>query len=187
MFPCSASDDRIVNFQWSLYPIFVLNRILGIEVFQISNRLKRCLSLLFGSLMLLITFKTRVGQMSQVMDHIAVVRATMQERASNASCDVNSVTITQTVNQIFLNIQAILAGIGIHLTMFVVALFHWKRLENCIKKMERVNAYGNAFYCKIRKVSIIGVVGVTAVSNTVMNSIIIYLNYVFHDLCILII
>ena len=166
MFPRSASDDRILNFQWSLYPIFVLNRILGIEVFQISNRLQRCLSLLFGSFMLLITLKTRVGQVSQIMDHIAVVRDTMLDRVNNVSVDVSSVTITQNINEIFLHMQAIASAIGIHLIMFLMAQFYWQRLVSCIGLIEQVTAFANPFYCKIRKVSIIGVAGIMLVSNS---------------------
>ena len=59
---------------------------------------------------------------------------------------------TEVWNYSILYTNEAINGVGIHLGMYLVSIFRWQQLWNCLQKIERVLFIPNTFYKTQRKV-----------------------------------
>ena len=130
-------------------------RVVGIELGVDGSVWKRYMSRVLGSILVSFTILSRGEQMVNAFNTLKLAKTIIQSGATNPN--VTSVTITQAVNDVLMNFQAIVAAIGIHVAMFVVYLFRWQSLSKCLKKLERDPFRPKDLHYRIRRASLIGV------------------------------
>ena len=130
-------------------------RVVGIELGADASVWKRYMSRVLGSILVSFTILSRGEQMVNAFNTLKLAKTIIQSGATNPN--VTSVTITQAVNDVLMNFQAIVAAIGIHVAMFVVYLFRWQSLSKCLKKLERDPLHPKDLHYRIRRASLIAV------------------------------
>ena len=138
-------------------------RVLGIELCPTAPHPTRHFSLIFGSIMASFTVICRTDQMFNAIQRAAEAKAIIQNGINDTN--MTSVTITQAINEILMQFQAILANTGIHVSMFLVFVFRWNSLWRCLVKLEQDSFHGSVLYQRIRRVSVIALIWIAAVGH----------------------
>ena len=134
---------------WSLQPIWIWMKFMGYDL-DLSVKLttiRRYWNWFFGLIMLSITF---IYNGFEIADSIG---------------NVNSFSAnTKSWNHAIIAFQEIFAGITIHLSTFIIANWYWKPLWKCIRLLDRSMSFQDAHYRKLRKFSILVLLGIMLVS-----------------------
>ena len=165
MFQSSSLNERNCNFQWSLQPILTWMQIVGIDLSLTSNKLKRYISLSYGLFMGSMAIISQSREIFQTIVHAVNSSATIDTGAANEKKDVNSVTKIRIINESIMHFQSCISAVGILMSIFMVAQFQWKSLWKCLSKLERFAGFGTWLFFEIRKISNIGVLWLSVVSN----------------------
>ena len=148
--------ENHLNLWWSLRPILILMRFLGYELdlSRSSTVFWRYFKLTFG----LLLFSSTLGRAITMIRYVFF-------RLSGLTVNGNGTVFytTEIWNFTIISCSEAVNVLGIHLSMYLVAIFKWKHLWKCLQKIERLGLFPANFYKKLRRVCYYAVLYIASV------------------------